>query len=141
MNVPGVAGFSEALKTREEILSDFERVQSLKEEMMKELSAIDGILFNSPKGISSPYILGISISGMRGEVTLHYLSDQGVYVSTGSACTAKDTKDSHVLLAMGLKKKEIQGSIRLSFEEETSLEEIRYGAEKIKDAVKFLRRS
>lgn len=140
VNVPAILGFAEALKSKEEILSDYHKVQYLKEEMIKELSSIDGILLNSPKEYSSPYILSVSIPGMRGETTLHYLSEQGVYVSTGSACTAKDTKDSHVLVAMGLKKKEIQGSIRLSFEEETSLEEIRFAAEKLKDAVRFLRR-
>lgn len=140
VNVPAIVGFAEAIKTREEILFDFQQAEHIKEEMRKELSSVEGLLVNSPKEITSPYILSISIPGMRGEVTLHYLSDQGVYVSTGSACTSKDTKDSHVLLAMGLKKKEIQGSIRLSFEEETSLEEIRYAAAKIRDAVKFLRR-
>ena len=61
-------------------------------------------------------------------------------MSTGSACTSKDTKDSHVLLAMGLKDREIKGSIRLSFQEDTTEEEIKYAAESIKGAVKFLRR-
>lgn len=140
VNVPAVVGFSAALKTPEEIRRDYKQVEKLKEAMVAELSTIPGLLVNSPETVSSPYILSVSIPGMRGEVFLHYLSEQGVYVSTGSACTAKDTKDSHVLLSMGLAKKEIQGSIRLSFEEETSLEEVRYAAEKMRDAVKFLRR-
>ena len=71
---------------------------------------------------------------------LHYLSDKGVYVSTGSACSSKDTKDSHVLQAIGVKEKEIKGSLRLSFSEENTLEEITYAAGVIKEAVNFLRR-
>ncbi len=141
VNVPTILGFNQAVKrSKEELRYEFSHVYELKKKMMKLLDEIDGLRVNSPLEGSSPYILSISIPGMRGEVLLHYLSDEGVYVSTGSACTSKDTKDSHVLIALGLSNKEIQGSIRLSFQGETTEEEIEYAAKKIKEAVKFLRR-
>ena len=141
VNVPSILGFREAVKRSDEELEEgFTHVYALKEKMISLLEEIDELKVNSPLESTSPYILSLSIPGMRGEVLLHYLSDKGVYVSTGSACTSKDTKDSHVLLSIGLKDKEIQGSIRLSFQAETTYKEIEYAAEMILDAVKFLRR-
>ncbi|MFH5836682.1 cysteine desulfurase family protein [Proteiniclasticum sp. C24MP] len=141
VNVPSILGFREAAGKREEDRREgYLHVHGLKKKMIELLQEIDGLKVNSPLESTSPFILSVSIPGMRGEVLLHYLSDEGVYVSTGSACTSKDTKDSHVLQAMGLSKKEIQGSIRLSFQVETTEEEIEYAAQKIKEAVKFLRR-
>lgn len=141
VNVPSILGFREAVRRNDaERIGGFSHVKGLKSLMIDLLSEIDGLKVNASMENASPYILSISIPGMRGEVLLHYLSDKGVYVSTGSACTSKDTKDSHVLQAMGLSKKEIQGSIRLSFQKETTEEEIRYAAQTIKEAVKFLRR-
>lgn len=141
VNVPAITGFSEAVTlTMSEMEKNHRHVAELKRIMIESLGSVDGLKVNSDHATTSPYILSISIPGMRGEVLLHYLSDKGVYVSTGSACTSKDTKDSHVLLALGLKDQEIKGSIRLSFEEKTTAAEVRYAADTIKEAVKFLRR-
>lgn len=122
------------------MVENFEKVAALKKAMIEELSSIKELKINSKPDCTSPYILNISLPGLRGEVMLHYLSDKGVYVSTGSACSSKDTKDSHVLQAIGVKEKEIKGSLRLSFCEENTLEEITYAAGTIKEAVNFLRR-
>lgn len=140
VNVPSILGFAKVLKTKETMAKDYEKVAELKRLMLESMSSIEGLRVNSLEEYTSAYILSLSIPGMRGEVFLHALSERGVYVSTGSACKAKDTKDSHVLKALGLQDKEIKGSIRLSFEEETTKEEVLYAAEAIKETVRFLRR-
>lgn len=141
VNVPSILGFSEIPALLEgRMVENFEKVAALKKAMIEELSSIKELKINSKPDCTSPYILNISLPGLRGEVMLHYLSDKGVYVSTGSACSSKDTKDSHVLQAIGVKEKEIKGSLRLSFCEENTLEEITYAAGTIKEAVNFLRR-
>lgn len=141
VNVPSILGFSEIPALLEgHMVENFEKVAALKKAMIEELSSIKELKINSKPDCTSPYILNISLPGLRGEVMLHYLSDKGVYVSTGSACSSKDTKDSHVLQAIGVKEKEIKGSLRLSFCEENTLEEITYAAGTIKEAVNFLRR-
>lgn len=141
VNVPSILGLASiSTQTEEEMRRNLHHVDGLKRLLLQSLEGIDGLMVNSPMEGTSPYIVSLSIPGMRGEVLLHYLSDKGVYVSTGSACTSKDTKDSHVLLAMGLRDREIKGSIRLSFQEDTTEEEINYAAESVKEAVKFLRR-
>lgn len=141
VNVPSILGFSEIPALLEGHMDEyFERVSLLKKTLIEELTSIKELKINSKLDCTSPYILNISLPGLRGEVMLHYLSDKGVYVSTGSACSSKDTKDSHVLQAIGVKEKEIKGSLRLSFSEENTLEEVTYAAGVIKEAVNFLRR-
>jgi len=141
VNVPSILGFSEIPALLESDMDEnHKKVARLKKAMIEEISGIKELKINSKLDATSPYILNISLPGLRGEVMLHYLSDKGVYVSTGSACSSKDTKDSHVLQAIGVKEKEIKGSLRLSFSEENTLEEITYAAGVIKEAVNFLRR-
>ncbi|MBQ3122556.1 MAG: aminotransferase class V-fold PLP-dependent enzyme, partial [Firmicutes bacterium] len=77
----------------------------------------------------------ISFLGTRGEVILHTLEQSGIYVSTGSACSSNKKGQSHVLTAMGLKDKEIEGAIRFSFSEENTIEEMDYVLDKLKEAV------
>lgn len=63
----------------------------------------------------SPYIINVSFEGVKGEVLLHALEMKGIYVSTGSACSSKKKKYSHVLAAMGLGEKRLDSAIRISF--------------------------
>ena len=72
----------------------------------------------------------------------HTLEQDGIYVSTGSACSSNhaSAKGSHVLNAMGLSPKEIEGAIRFSFSEFNTIEEMEYTAEKLKAAVQRFRR-
>ena len=62
----------------------------------------------------SPYILSIFFKGIKGEVLIHSLEDDGILVSTGSACSSKKA-GNRTLDAMGRKLDEVVGSIRISF--------------------------
>ncbi len=68
------------------------------------------------------------------------LEDKGIFVSTGSACSARDNKESHVLKAIGLTGEEIRGTIRFSFSQFNTKEEIDYTMEVLDKSLKFLRR-
>ena len=103
------------------------------------LDGISDIKVNSPEdGAAS--VLNISFLGTRGEVLLHTLEQDGIYVSTGSACSSNKKGQSHVLAAMGLSQKEIEGAIRFSFSEFNTLEEMDYVIDKVKTAVNRFRR-
>ncbi len=142
VNVPGILAFEYAAlgleSNREENLA---HVQRLKTAFIEGLTHLEGVYVNSPLATSSAYILSVSFEGVQGEVFLHYLDEKGIYVATGSACTSKDHKDSHVLEAMHLSKDQLLGSIRFSFEEETTMEEITHTLEIIEEALHFLRRT
>ncbi|GAA0721419.1 cysteine desulfurase family protein [Clostridium malenominatum] len=141
-NLPGVVGFSEAARIIHQSMNEnYNKVFNLKEYFIERLRDFEDVKINSPLNEKfSPYILNVSFIGIKGEVLLRALDGNGIYVSTGSACSAKDTKDSHVLRAICLKDSEIKGAIRFSFSEDNTKEEIDYVLHSLYSSLKFLRR-
>lgn len=84
----------------------------------------------------APHILPVSLVGYRSEVLVRFLSDLGVYVSSGSACHRG--KPSHVFSALRLQKKETDGALRVSFTYDTSREDIDALVEGLKSAAATL---
>ncbi|MDO4535032.1 MAG: cysteine desulfurase family protein [Clostridium perfringens] len=143
-NLPGVLSFVKASDLAFELIDEnYKKVLDLKKYFIERLEEIKDIKVNSPLLDSiSPYILNVSFFGVRAEVLLHMLEEKGIFVSTGSACSSKSagTKGSHVLNAIGLKEKCIQGAIRFSFSKYNTKEEIDYTIENLQKSLKFLRR-
>lgn len=142
-NTPGICGFGLALDMATGRLS--ERTAAMQKARAALLSALKAevpdIVINSPEDeTASPAVLNVSFLGTRGEVLLHTLEQEGIFVSTGSACSSHKKGQSHVLTAMGLKPKEIEGAIRFSFSEFNSPEQMEYTAQKVKEAVARFRR-
>ena len=71
---------------------------------------------------SSPYILSISAIGLKGEVLMHCLEQEGIIVGNGSACSSRN-RFSRVVEACGYNKEVLDGVIRLSFSHENTIEE------------------
>lgn len=142
-NTPGIIGFGKAAEMG---MADFaKRTEAMKKARTRLLEGllaeIPDIRINSPQDeTASPSVLNVSFLGTRGEVLLHTLEQDGIFVSTGSACSSNKKGRSHVLTAMGLSDKEIEGAIRFSFSEENTLEEMDYTVEKVKAAVTRFRR-
>ena len=76
---------------------------------------------------------------MEGESLLILLDMAGICASSGSACTSGSLDPSHVLLAIGLPHEIAHGSLRLTLGEETTLEEVDYTVDKIKEIVERMR--
>lgn len=144
-NTPGIIGFGKACEIAD---VRFEKRSATMREVRGHLLSIireeiSDIAVNSPEDEAAcPSVLNISFLGTRGEVLLHTLEQDGIYVSTGSACASNHSsaKGSHVLNAMGLSHREIEGAIRFSFSEFNTKEEMEYVAEKVKAAVIRFRR-
>ena len=142
-NTPAIAGFGKAAEMG---MKDFakrtEAMKRARNHLLEGLIAeIPDIRINSPQDeTASPSVLNVSFLGTRGEVLLHTLEQDGIFVSTGSACSSNKKGQSHVLTAMGISGKEIEGAIRFSFSEENTLEEMEYVVEKVKAAVTRFRR-
>ena len=90
---------------------------------------------------SLPYILNVAFEGIKGEVLLHSLEAKGVYVSTGSACSTRKSKRSHVLSAMNIPNYINDGTIRISFSSKNTLDEAVEAVGIIKEEVSMLRRT
>ncbi len=139
-NTPGIIGFGKACEIADE--NFVQRTSAMKEARQYLLDLIKDqigdIVINSPQDETGcPSVLNVSFLGTRGEVLLHTLEQDGIIDSTGSACTSNhsSSKGSHVLNAMGLSPKEIEGAIRFSFSEFNTREEMEYVADKLKTAV------
>lgn len=104
-----------------DIDTNYEIVKSLNDYTKEQLSQIDSITFISKEN-ALPYILNISVKGIRSETMLHHLAQNNVYVSSGSAC-AKG-KPSHVLSAMGINKDSADSALRISFSKLNTKEDI-----------------
>lgn len=122
-NVVGIASFAKAIENS----GDYENVRGLKELLKDGISEISCAKVNCYNdGKSAPHILSVSFVGKRGEVIMHALEEEGIYVSTGSACHSNRFGESHVLSAVGLSKEEIGGTIRFSLNEFNTKDEIIY---------------
>jgi len=141
-NLPGVMGMVVAAKMAQaSIKESYKKVWEIKEHFIEKLKGIENIKINSPqKENISPYILNVSFTGIRGEVLLHALEENGIFVSTGSACSSRGGKESHVLKALGLDYKDIDGAIRFSFSRFNTIEEVDLSNEALKKSLLFLRR-
>lgn len=108
-NTAGIAAFSAAIKNHRKIGQ--EKRTDLIEKILKNIpnSYVNGSAENSG------YILNVSFTGIKSEILLHSLETRGIYVSTGSACSSHKPQPSHVLTAMGVDRKNIDGAIRFSF--------------------------
>ncbi len=118
--LPQIAAFGEAAALARASLAEAgARMTALRESCIQTLSAAIPDL--AVLGGGAPHILSLSLPGYRSEVLMNYLEAQGIYVSRSSAC--KRGRRSHVLEAMGVPDRVIDGAIRVSFSRYTTAEE------------------
>lgn len=126
-NVPAIVGLGCAAELAKENLEKFQAISSLRDYFEDAiLRVIPEIKINGDKSNRLPNITNISFSYVEGEGLLIALDMKGVAVSTGSACSSGSTEPSPVLVAMGLSKEMVRGSIRFSFSRYTTQAEIDY---------------
>lgn len=106
-------------------------MSGLQKVFLEEISRLDGVVLNSCPGGSS-HIINISFIGMGGEILLHSLEGEGIYVSTGSACSSRK-KDPRLSNALGYDKSRAESQLRLSFTHDTTKDEVIYAANRIVD--------
>ena len=141
-NVPGIVGLGKAVEIAvKNRAAHAQKMSAIKETLALRIKErVPDCKINSNFGEDgAPHILNISFPGTKSEVILHYLEQDGVYVSSGSACSARKGKLSHVLTAMGLSETEKEGSIRFSFSYMNEMEEVLPAAESVAKAVHELR--
>ena len=142
-NTPGIAGLraaAEDLMRRQDGL--FGGLMQKKLHLIEAFrAAVPGLLVNGPDPEkAAPHIVNLSFPGVRGEVMLHALEAEGVYASTGSACSSKKLKVSGVLLAMGIAPERAEWALRFSLSPHTTVDEIDEAAEKLRACYDMLKR-
>ena len=108
----------------------------LREKIARET---DGVIINSGTEGFAKHIVSIALPGIRSEIMLRYLSERGIYVSAGSACSSKKA-DNRVLSNFGLSEKEADSTLRISFSKYNTTCEIDALTENIKQGMTTLQR-
>ena len=119
--MPAIAAFGAAAK---DYLARYSHsnVSALRKTAVEGLEALGCVINEPPR--PCPAILNFSVPGLRAEPMLHLLSERGVYLSSGSACSAHKKSASHVLIAMGLPDALLRSALRVSFSPESPMEDV-----------------
>ena len=141
-NVPGAAGLAKAVElVYQNLDQDVERMYQIKKAFVEGIRKIDHVVVNGHcDETGAPHVVSVSFQGVRSEVILHALEDKGIYVSAGSACSARKPQPSATLQAMGIHKELLGSTIRFSFSIFTTIEEINYTLQTLYDIIPMLRR-
>ncbi len=140
-NVPGIVGMGQAIELAvSELDKEVPRLTALRDKLINGiLEKVPYARLNGHKTKRLPGNANISFEFIEGESILLLLDMQGIYASSGSACTSGSLDPSHVLLAIGLPHEKAHGSLRLTMGHFTTEEEVDYVIEKIPPIVSRLR--
>ncbi|MBQ2848399.1 MAG: cysteine desulfurase [Clostridia bacterium] len=119
--MPAIAGFAAAARALPDPQRELEHIKMLRDYMVDKLAEIPDIVINSPPD-ALPYVTNISVLGIKSEPMLNFLSERGICVSSGSACSKG--KKSHVLMQMGLDRRRLDSPLRISFSRYTTIQEV-----------------
>jgi cysteine desulfurase len=133
-NIPGIVGLATAL----DIDFKIKEVKNSRDKIIEGLKKIKGAKINGSIKNRIYSNINVSFYGIEGESLMLMLDEQGIYVSTGSACASTKLNESHVLKALNVDEMYIHGSLRLSLGTDAIGKE-NFIVKKISEAVKKLR--
>ncbi|MGN0251189.1 MAG: cysteine desulfurase family protein [Oliverpabstia sp.] len=140
--VPQAAGFGVAAeKIYRNLEENVNRMRQLRDYFTEELQKIDQVVVHGAEGDEcAPHIVSAAFVGVRSEVLLHTLEDRKIYVSAGSACSTHKRSGSPTLTAIALPKDQMESTVRFSFCEDTTREELEKTLEVLREVLPMLRR-
>jgi cysteine desulfurase len=141
-NVAGIVGMGRAARlARVEMEARTAALRPLRDRLLEELPGkIEHVVVTGSQTERLPHHASFCVEFVEGEAMLLSLDMKGVAASSGSACTSKALKASHVLLAMGLDHATAQGSLVFSFIGTTTGEDVDYLLDVFPPVVERLRR-
>ena len=140
-NLQGILGLGTAM---EEAYENMDKIEAMEEEIHEYLerrlkNEIEDIKINGEKSPRLKTITNLCLKGCDIQTLLIALDLRGICVSGGSACMSGAHEDSHVLKEMGLDSEELKSSFRISIGKDTTIEEIDYFIDNLKEIVKIER--
>lgn len=152
-NVPGIAAMAKAAELENSGLSGkIEEMYALRNYFIQEMLKVEGVRLNGglraggfsisadPEECAAPHIVSLGFADIKSEVLLHALSDRGIYVSGGSACSSNHPNVSRTLKAIGVPKEYIKSTLRFSFSFDTTKEELTACIDALNELLPVLRR-
>lgn len=140
-NLPAIIGFGKAAELAGQNLENhIKHCSELRDYMVSEiLKRIPDTYYNGSKEYRHPGNANITFEYIEGEAMLILLDQKGISVSTGSACSSKSLKPSHVLSAIGIPVTRIHGSLRFTIGDFTTKEDIDYVVDSLEEIIARLR--
>ena len=140
-NVQGILGMGTAI---EEVYENIHEIEAREEKIQEYLerrikNEIENIKINGEKSPRLKTITNLCLKGCDVQTLLIALDLRGICVSGGSACMSGAHEDSHVLKEMGLNSEELKSSFRISIGKDTTIEEIDYFIDNLKEIAKIER--
>lgn len=133
--LPLIGAFGRAAEMLPPPAQTLTEIQKLSDACREQLLKIPGVTVHSPPD-ALPYVLSFSTNSVRSETMLHFLSEKGIFVSSGSACAKGKT--SHVLTAMNLPRAALLTSLRVSFSRFTTPAEVDTFLSVLQDGIQTL---
>lgn len=123
-NTPAIVAMSKAFRMAlEDVDEKTKHMRKLTDYLRNELEPMENIVIFTPEE-SAPHILCFGIKDIRGEVVVHALENDDIYVSTTSACSSRSNTTSSTLLAMNIASNVATSAIRVSLSPDNSLKEM-----------------
>lgn len=139
-NTAGIVGLFTAMKLAIDTMEERnERLTKMRNRLIDGLLKIERSRLNGDREKRLPGNVNMCFEGIEGESLLLRLDLNGISASSGSACTSGSLDPSHVLLSIGLPHEIAHGSMRLSFSDDTTEEDIDYILEVVPKIVEYLR--
>jgi len=140
-NIPAIVGFGKACEiAKQEMNENYTKIIKLRDRLINELpQKIEYIYLNGHPEKRIANNVNFSVEFIEGEGMLLFLDEQGISVTSGSACTSKALKMSHVLAATGMDTAVAQGSVLMTLSKYNSNEDIDYILNEFPPIVKNLR--
>ena len=140
-NVAGIVGFAKAVEiAKDGMEKEARQLRELREKLIKGVLEISDCWLNGHPENRLPGNAHFSFKYIEGESLVLYLDMNGIAASTGSACSTKSLKPSHVLTAIGLSHEEAHGSLRLTLGRSNTEDDINQVLKVLPDIVSNLRK-
>lgn len=141
-NVAEIVGLGKACEiAKNNLESHINKLKELRDFYINQVEEkIENIKLNGPRDNRLPGNANISFKGVNGSELLLKLDEKGICASAGSACSTGSNSPSHVLTSIGLDSKMADGTLRVTFCEENSKEDVEYLVENLENIVTELRK-
>ena len=142
-NVAQIVGLGKACEiARENLDNHMKYLQELRDYYINEIETrIQNVKLNGDRKMRLPGNANFSFKGVSGETLLLKLDEREMCASTGSACSSGSPEPSHVLIAIGLSKEDANSSLRTTFGEINTKEDVKELADSLVEIVEDLRKA
>lgn len=137
-NLAGGVALAKALRLAQENEQNTSELIEIRDYLLSEIAYMPDMTVHTKKSVAAPHIICFSAKGHRGEVLVHALEKEDIYISTTSACSSKQKLASSTLKAMGVTDEEATGAVRVSLSYENRLSEAKIFIQKLQEIIENL---